>query len=126
MKSPSSLACAHTKDIIAPSIQEIISNTRFFITENVRTSRRFISALKLRVQIEGLDFRLLNKDTQPTELEKILEPLMRGNNMGLMSEAGLPAIADPGQIAVAMAHQLGITVVPLPGPSSIIQALISC
>jgi len=122
---PTYLSTDNTPDILAPIIHELIKNTKHYLVENARTSRRFISSLKLGVDIESLRIHKLDKNTGTKELYELLKPLKEGVDVGLMSEAGLPAIADPGQVAVSMAHQLKIPVVPLPGPSSIIQALIA-
>ena len=122
---PTYLSPDNTPDILAPTVQNLIQNIQYYLVENTRTSRRFISSLKLGIKIEALQFQHLDKNTDPSQIDQLLQPMIDGIDMGLMSEAGLPAIADPGQIAVSRAHQLGINVVPLPGPSSIIQALIA-
>ncbi len=122
---PTYLSADNTSDILAPMVTELIKHIKSYLVENARTSRRFISSLGLGIEIESLQLQVLNKETDTTELYNWLLPATQGIDMGLMSEAGLPAIADPGQMAVSMAHQLGISVVPLPGPSSIIQALIA-
>ncbi|REE01672.1 16S rRNA (cytidine1402-2'-O)-methyltransferase [Marinoscillum furvescens DSM 4134] len=106
-------------------VLDVVRNTSHFLVENVRTSRRFISSLKLGVEIPELQFEVLDKKTSHQQLDKFFAPAMQGKNIGVMSEAGLPGLADPGALAVAYAHQHGIQVVPLPGPSSIQTVVIS-
>ena len=92
--------------------------------EELRTARRVLSAYGLRGQIDGLDFHVLNEHTAPEEVEALL-PLFDGQDVGLLSEAGLPAVADPGAALVALCHRHGIEVVPLVGPSSLMLALMA-
>ncbi|TVP50579.1 MAG: SAM-dependent methyltransferase [Mongoliibacter sp.] len=120
---PSPLAENTADTVISPQIKEIIKNTSYFLVENVRTARRFISSLRLGLTIENLDFQILDKKTRPAELEKIIQPIFEGKDIGVISEAGCPGIADPGAIAVTYAHAKGIQVIPLSGPSSMFLAL---
>jgi len=106
-------------------ITETIMGIQHFLAENVRTSRRFISSLKLNISIESLDFALLDKDTPAEAVAQLCAPLLQGKDMGVMSEAGCPGIADPGNMAVKFAHEHGVIVIPLVGPSSIILALMA-
>ena len=92
------------------------------MVEELRTTRRFLSRYGLRGHIDELDFHVLNEHTTPAEVEALL-PLFDGQDVGLMSEAGLPAVADPGAALVALCHRHGIEVVPLVGPSSLMLAL---
>ena len=92
------------------------------MVEELRTTRRFLSRYGLRGHIDELDFHVLNEHTTPAEVEAML-PLFDGQDVGLMSEAGLPAVADPGAALVALCHRHGIEVVPLVGPSSLMLAL---
>jgi len=92
------------------------------VVEELRTARRFLSRYGLRGHIDELDFHVLNEHTTPAEVEAML-PLFDGQDVGLMSEAGLPAVADPGAALVALCHRHGIEVVPLVGPSSLMLAL---
>ncbi len=92
--------------------------------EELRTARRFLSAYGLRGRIDGLDLHELNEHTPPAQVEAML-PLFEGQDVGLMSEAGLPAVADPGAALVALCHRHGIEVVPLVGPSSLMLALMA-
>ncbi|PSL01959.1 SAM-dependent methyltransferase [Cecembia rubra] len=120
---PTVLAEGTAQKIISPQVKEVIHQTQYFLVENIRTARRYISSLKLGVNIEELYFEVLDKKTKEAELAKMMQPILEGNDMGVMSEAGCPGIADPGSIAVAYAHNKGIEVVPLSGPSSMFLAL---
>jgi 16S rRNA (cytidine1402-2'-O)-methyltransferase len=109
--------------VISPQIKEIIPHLEYFLVENIRTARRFVSSLKLGVNIDSLEFGQLDKSTSAKEIESLMEPLLTGKDIGLMSEAGCPGIADPGSLAVAYAHRKGIRVCPISGPSSMFLAL---
>lgn len=122
---PSPIA-EHTQDkILTPELKEVITNLDYFLAENLRTSRRFISSLKLGKIIENLHFDLLDKKTPVKMINKLCAPLLRGKDMGVLSEAGCPGIADPGNLAVTFAHEHNIDVVPIVGPSSIFMALMA-
>jgi 16S rRNA (cytidine1402-2'-O)-methyltransferase len=103
----------------------IIRRLKLYFVENERSARRFISGLKLGIIIEELEFEVLDKDTDEISLRKMVVEINAGKDAGLMPEAGNPGIADPGSRLVALAHQSGIVVRPLVGPSSILMALIS-
>ena len=120
---PTVLAENSAEKIINLGTREIVKNTKYYLVENVRTARRFISSLRLGITIEDLQFEILDKKTKPAELERIMKPLFAGVDVGVMSEAGCPGIADPGSTAVAYAHEKKIQVVPLTGPSSMFLAL---
>lgn len=110
---------------IAPIVKEIVRGTRYYLVENVRTARRYISSLKLGLDISELQFELLDKHVGPEKMSALTRPLADGHDMGVLSEAGLPGIADPGTLAVRFAHLHNYRVISLPGPSSIIQALVA-
>ena len=122
---PTVLADGTQKDVILPSVAETIKGIRYFLCENVRTARRFISSLKVHESVESLRFELLDKDTAAKDLPKLMEPLEAGHSIGLLSESGCPGIADPGALAAAYAHENDIIVVPLVGPSSILLGLMA-
>ena len=94
------------------------------MVEELRTARRVLSAYGLRGHIDELDLHVLNEHSSPADVEALL-PLFNGQDVGLMSEAGLPAVADPGAALVALCHRHGIRVVPLVGPSSLMLALMA-
>lgn len=98
---------------------------RYFIVENIRSARRFLRLVDKEFPINDSFFFELNEHTVDDEISQFLEPAMKGFDMGVMSEAGLPCIADPGAKIVSLAHKKRIKVIPLSGPSSIILALIS-
>ncbi len=109
--------------VISPQVQEVIFHTKIFLVENPRSARRYISSLKLGINIEELHMEVLDKDTPPEQVSRLMMPLLNGADIGVISEAGCPGIADPGALAVAYAHQKGIQVVPISGPSSMFLAL---
>jgi 16S rRNA (cytidine1402-2'-O)-methyltransferase len=104
---------------------DIVLSIRHFIVENVRTARRFLKQVAPSINIDELSFFLLNKHTSPEEVSELLQPIENGYSIGIISEAGCPAIADPGADVVAIAQQKNIKVVPLVGPSSILLALMA-
>jgi 16S rRNA (cytidine1402-2'-O)-methyltransferase len=120
---PTVLAENTTHWVISPQVQEVISHTKIFLVENPRSARRYISSLKLGINIEELHMEVLDKDTPPEQVSRLMMPLLNGADIGVISEAGCPGIADPGALAVAYAHQKGIQVVPISGPSSMFLAL---
>ncbi len=109
--------------VISPQVQEVIFHTKIFLVENPRSARRYISSLKLGINIEELHMEVLDKDTPPEQVSRLMMPLLNGADIGVISEAGCPGIADPGALVVAYAHQKGIQVVPISGPSSMFLAL---
>lgn len=102
---------------------EIIVNIKHFIVENIRSARRFLKKVEKSIDIDELTFYELNRHTDRRIIGEYLEPLKKGQAVGIISEAGCPAIADPGADVVAIAQGRGIKVVPLVGPSSIIMSL---
>lgn len=102
---------------------EILREIKYFIVENVRSARRFLKQCDKGIEIDSLTFFTLNEQTKPEELPEMVKPLDEGKSMGVISEAGCPAIADPGADVVAIAQRKGIEVVPLVGPSSILMSL---
>ncbi len=105
--------------------KEIICGIRHFIVENVRSARRFLRQTDPLFDIDGSQFFELNKHTTPESVSSFLRPLQEGKPMGVISEAGCPAVADPGADVVAIAQRKGIKVVPLVGPSSIILSVMA-
>ncbi len=104
----------------------VVDSLDYFIVENVRTARRFLSRLKLSRKIDELEFVELNEHTTSQgDIEAMIAPLLKGRSGGVISEAGVPAVADPGAQVVEVAHRKGIDVKPLVGPSSIIMAVMA-
>lgn len=104
---------------------EIIQTIDTYIVEDVRTERRFLKKLGIKKPIDELTFFHLDKHSKDLDLRQFLSPCLEGKNVGLLSDAGVPCIADPGNLVVATAHRMGITVVPLVGPSSILLSLMA-
>jgi len=100
--------------------QEVVRGIRHFIVEDVRSARRFLKKVDKVFDIDGSLFYPLNKHTSPEEISGYLKPLEEGHSMGVISEAGCPAVADPGADVVALAQRKHLKVIPLVGPSSII------
>lgn len=105
--------------------QEVIAGIRHFIVEDVRSARRFLRATDPTFDIDASSFYPLNKHTSPEAISGYLRPLEQGEPMGVISEAGCPAVADPGADVVAIAQRKGLQVVPLVGPSSIILSVMA-
>ncbi|WP_343069113.1 SAM-dependent methyltransferase [Hyunsoonleella aquatilis] len=122
---PTTLGDNAPLEVLPISVKKVIEDTRFYIVENEKSARRFIKKISPKKQQSLLELFLLNKFTQPIELPEFLEPCNRGIDVGLLSEAGCPAVADPGAEIVKLAHEKDIRVVPLVGPSSILMAIMS-
>lgn len=122
---PSPLGEYAPEEVIpAPALEKVRTITRF-VVEETRTARRYLSAAGLRGHIGELEFHELNEHTKPEEVEAYLHLFDDGCDVGLISEAGLPAVADPGALLVALCHRHDIEVVPFVGPSSLMMALMS-
>lgn len=104
---------------------EIVQTLNFFVVENVRTARRFIKKVCPNKIIDDCRFFEINKHAPADSVQEMLQPVLNGSNLGIMSEAGMPCIADPGNLVVAEAHKKNIQIVPLVGPNSILMALIA-
>ena len=117
---PVTLGDTSIEKVIPAYNREIISSIRHFIVEDVRSARRFLKKVDKDIEREELSFYPLNKHTSPEEVADYLQPLLQGHAMGVISEAGCPAIADPGADVVAIAQRKNLKVIPLVGPSSII------
>jgi 16S rRNA (cytidine1402-2'-O)-methyltransferase len=111
--------------IIPEGVLVITSSLRYFIVENIRSARRYLRLIDKNFPINDSVFFELNEHTKESEIAGFLNPAQKGFDIGLLSEAGLPGIADPGSKLVEAAHKVNIKVTPLSGPSSIIMALIS-
>lgn len=120
---PSVLASDTAAHIISPQVKAVVQETKHYLVEELRTARRYISSLKLGVVIDELHFETLDKKTRSSAMPALFAPIFEGKDIGIISEAGCPGIADPGSVAVAYAHEKGVQVVPLSGPSSMFLAL---
>jgi len=122
---PSPLAECDFAKIFPIYNTEILQNIDHFIVEDLRTGRRFVKKLGMQKPMESLHFSTLNEHTKGNEMENLLQPLIEGKNVGLISDAGTPCVADPGSIIVSRAQQLEAEIVPLIGPSSILLTLMA-
>ncbi|MDE6183212.1 MAG: SAM-dependent methyltransferase, partial [Rikenellaceae bacterium] len=123
---PTPLDTSRPLDYSQPEeVGRIIARLRHYVVEELRSARRFISSCHRGVVIDDLSFSVLNEHTRAEEIESMLAPVDAGFDLGLMSEAGVPGVADPGAELVAVAHRRGIEVVPLVGASSIIMSLMA-
>lgn len=122
---PTTIGTPETEAVIPSKVIDITKGLKHFVVEELRTARRYLSRIGIPTPIDSLEFFELNEHTLPIEIEKMLVPLLNGNNLGLLSEAGVPAVADPGSLLVMAAHKIGIQVVPLVGPNSILLTLMA-
>lgn len=114
-----------TSRVLPDYNRKIILGIKHFIVEDVRSARRFLKKVDRDIDIDQLTFYELNKHTAAEDIAGYLKPLAEGHPMGVISEAGCPAVADPGAVVVALAHRKGLKVVPLVGPSSIILSVMA-
>ncbi len=122
---PSFLAPVEPDKVLPRENTELLKNIKYFVVEELRTARRFLKACDRSIEIDSLHFEVLNEHTAPEAVDAMLAPALAGHDMGIISEAGCPAVADPGADLVAVAQRKGIRVVPLVGPSSILMSLMA-
>ena len=122
---PSFLSETNSKNNFPLVNNELIYSLNIFIVENLRTARRFLRKIGYKKDFGEVKFYELNKHTDSTKINNFLDPALKGENIGLISEAGTPCVADPGSEIVLLAHRLSIDIIPLVGPSSIILALMA-
>jgi 16S rRNA (cytidine1402-2'-O)-methyltransferase len=126
---PNSLGPGALDEVLPASVRETTAQLDYFIAENAKTARAFLKLVStthpLGKPLQEIEIRELNINTAASELPSLLAPLLAGRNAGLVSEAGVPAVADPGADLVRLAHQKNIPVKPLVGPSSILLALMA-
>ena len=122
---PCTLGETPAEQVLPQHVIAVARSLKHFVVEQPKAARQFLSALKHEQTIQSLHFASLNQHTAAHELAELLSPLLKGHDVGIISEAGCPGIADPGADLVLMAHRNGIRVVPLVGPSSILLALMA-
>lgn len=122
---PNTLGDSPIANVLPAHNRDIIVGIKHFIVEDVRTARRFLKKVDASINIDDLTFYVLNVHTSPEEVQACLKPLEQGFDVGVISEAGCPAVADPGADVVRIAQQKNYQVVPLVGPSSILLALMA-
>ncbi len=120
---PTTLGEVSPDDVLPQTVKRAIDFINDYVVENEKTARRFIKLVNPEKVQAQLHLEVLNKHTQISEHEAMIQPCLQGRHVGLMSEAGCPGVADPGAVIVKLAHEKGIQVVPLVGPSSILLAL---
>lgn len=123
---PTLLGATNSEHVLPSGTIETVRKIRFFVVENIRTARRMLSKIGMPCPIDELSFVQIDKhDKSNPDLMTYLGEALNGNDVGLMSEAGTPCVADPGALIVELAHQANIKVVPLTGPNAMILALMA-
>lgn len=122
---PVTLGDTPISNVLPTYNKEIILSIRHFIVEELRTARRFLKAVEKSIDIDAITFYEMGKHADASRFSQYLEPLRKGLPVGVISEAGCPAVADPGADVVAIAQREGLRVVPLVGPSSILLAVMA-
>jgi 16S rRNA (cytidine1402-2'-O)-methyltransferase len=122
---PAMLAEGNTESVLPEGTLKIIRRLEYFIAEEIRTARRFLIKAGIHKPVDDLKFMVFNEHSGEQDIEECLLAALSGHDTGLLSEAGVPCVADPGSMVVRAAHDLGIRVVPLTGPSSILLALMA-
>jgi 16S rRNA (cytidine1402-2'-O)-methyltransferase len=113
-------------DVLPKTNLDIMNSLDYFIVENIRSARRFLSRAGVERKIDELEFVELNEHTTSSaDVERMLRPVLEGRSAGVISEAGVPGVADPGADIVALAHRYDVRVVPLVGPSSILMSIMA-
>ncbi len=122
---PTTMGDCDPMDVLPQTVKRTIDFIDYYIVENEKTARKSIKAVHPEKKQADLVLFALNKHTETKEYKDFIKPLLEGKNMGLMSEAGCPGVADPGAVIVKLAHEKGIQVIPLVGPSSILLAIMA-
>lgn len=122
---PNTLGECNLENVLPAGNTKVITEIKHFIVEDVRTARRFLKLVNKQIEIDTLTFYTLNQHTDPAVISSYLDPVKQGFDVGVISEAGCPAVADPGADVVAIAQKRGYRVVPLVGPSSILLSIMA-
>jgi 16S rRNA (cytidine1402-2'-O)-methyltransferase len=122
---PNTLGNSDLSQTIPPGLAEIVAKVQVYIVEDLRNARRYLKNLHPDIDIDALDFWELNAHTPPEEIPGFLSKTMKGADTAILSEAGVPGVADPGAVVVRLAHEKGIQVIPVTGPSSILLSLMA-
>lgn len=122
---PAPLGDNPPEEVIPPYVFGQIAHVTTFAVEDIRTARRYLSRIGFRGKIDTLTFYEISEHSSMQDIEHIAEHFSEGLDMALISEAGMPAVADPGAALVALAHKAGVEVIPFPGPSSLMMALMA-
>lgn len=122
---PVTLGDSNPADVLPQTVYRSIELLSVFVVENSKDARKFIKAVNPEKKQSELVLFELNKHTDTKEISSFIQPMLEGKDMGLMSDAGCPGVADPGAVVVKMAHEKGIKVIPLVGPSSILMSMMA-
>ncbi len=122
---PNTLGGETVSDILPAEVQKITTSLRYFAVEEIKSARRLLRKMDRTFPIDDSQFFIINKHTKESDLMKILLILIKGENIGIISEAGCPGVADPGAELIALAHTQNIKIVPMVGPSSILLSLMA-
>ncbi|MGC9375369.1 MAG: SAM-dependent methyltransferase [Bacteroidales bacterium] len=122
---PTTLGDSPVENVIPQYVVDIMNQTNYYIVENIKTARRYLIKAGINTKIDDLTFYELNKHTSPENYISYLNPINKNQNIGIISEAGTPGVADPGAAIVSIAHRKNIPVVPLVGPSSILLSIMA-
>lgn len=122
---PVGLGQADKQRWLPTSVQELAASLHFYIAENAKTARTFLKTIQTEIPIQEINIEVLSPKTSSEQIKKWLQAIPKDQDIGLVSEAGCPAVADPGAAVVAQAHKIGMRVVPWTGPSSIMLGLMA-
>ena len=122
---PNTLGDSSGGKVLPADVQEMLGKLTYFIVENERSARAFIKSIHPEKHQQEIRFEIIDKQTDPIDLPLFLKPVELGKDVGIISEAGVPCVADPGSEVVSIAHRKGLRVVPMVGPSSILLALMA-
>lgn len=122
---PTTLGDTAPLEVLPLLVKQVIEEVDYYIAENEKSARHFIKKISSRKSQPGLRIEVLNKFTEPGSIPSFLDPCLQGESVGILSEAGCPAIADPGSEVVRIAHEKNIKVIPLVGPSSLLLAMMA-
>lgn len=122
---PVTLGDDRLSDVLPQEVMALTRKLDHFVVENEKSARRFLSSLKTEKPVREINMQLLNEHTEAKDIPALLSPLLAGHDVGMLSEAGSPGIADPGAALAEAAHRRGIRVSPLVGPSSILLSLMA-
>ena len=122
---PNTLGDTALSAVIPADVIALVADLKFFVVENAKAARQFLKKANPAIDYNATTLFELNEHTSPQDISAFIKPLLDGNNMGLLSDAGCPSVADPGASIVSIAHTKGIDVIPLVGPSSILLSLMA-
>jgi 16S rRNA (cytidine1402-2'-O)-methyltransferase len=122
---PNLLGVVPPVEVLPQRTIEVARSLNHFVVETPKAARQFIKSLRSEQPIQSIDFATLDVNTPPERASQLLEPALKGRDLGLLSDAGCPGVADPGALLVCAAHRAGVRVVPLVGPSAVLLALMA-